>query len=716
LSLGVPPQAGSRNEPVWGDDVNDAPEVAALRAQLEAALGSQYRIVRLLGRGGMGAVFLARELSLDRLVALKVLPEGSATEESRERFRREARTVAQLNHPNVVPLLGFGDVSRTMYLVMGYVNGESLGARLKRDGKLGTDDARRVLADIADGLDYAHRHGVIHRDIKPDNILIDDESGRALLADFGIARGTEKSEALTKVGDVVGTPQYMSPEQARGLEVDGRSDLYSLGAVGFAMLTGRPPFLGGSTHEIFLRRLSEDAPPLLSVAAGASPELAAIVDRCLARDPSARFADARALRLAIAPTALDSEQLPEPLDVLDGRGTGVALLALFAALATVLTLNESMANLDFYIGHDKSLLKGLVNGLLRPATLVPAMIWALVALQLQLPLAAFRAAKARSFHSREIWFAAFRQPLTWRFFWYPPRYRRRDDVWHRLPAPFRRIRGFATLALGLFFIGMLSSVFVAVSDAVDPSLAGQGLLGPGRPRAYLTWMALLGATIVTALVASVLSLFQAFRFMRTRGFDQFRLHRAASALLYGPTADRTIWKQPDLAAILAPQSEAGAKPPPTPSEYPTALSKAAAGLTGEEGDAAEAAIVGARRLVEEIALIDRSLPGLERDADPKEAQRIDSRLGVLVADSDERHELLAVLQKERDILRRCSEKLDEARASRAAKLDSLNKLWTAVNNLRASPAKAASQIRSALGSSENHAPTVDIEAPTRSRT
>jgi serine/threonine protein kinase len=690
--------------------VNDAPEVEALRAQLEAALGSQYRIVRLLGRGGMGAVFLARELSLDRLVALKVLPEGSATEESRERFRREARTVAQLNHPNVVPLLGFGDVSRTMYLVMGYVNGESLGARLKRDGKLGIDDARRVLADIADGLDYAHRHGVVHRDIKPDNILIDDESGRALLADFGIARGTEKGEALTRVGDVVGTPQYMSPEQARGGEIDGRSDLYSLGAVGFAMLTGRVPFLGGTPNEIFLRRLSEDAPPLLSVAKGAAPELAAIVDRCLAREPSARFADARALRLAIAPTSLDDEQLPEPLDVLDGRGTGVALLALFAALATVLTLNESMANVDTHIGHGESRLEALANGLLQPATLVPAMIWALVALQIQLPLAAFRAAKARSFQSREIWFAAFRQPLTWRIFWYPPRFRRRDDVWHRLPAPFRRARGFATFALSAFLAGMLSSTL------------GIGvLLGPQNYRslpqqAWTIWMALLSLTMLISLVVSALSLFQAFLFMRTRGFDQFRLHRASSALLYGSTADRTIWKQPDLAAILAPQGDAGVKPPPTPGEYPTALAKVAAGLTGEEAAAADAAILGARLLVEEVALIDRSLPGLERDADPKEAQRIDVRLGVLVADSDERRELLAVLQKERDILRRCAKKLDEARASRAAKLDSLNELWTAVNNLRANPAKAASRIRSALGSSENDAPTVDIEAPTRSRT
>ncbi len=694
-------------------------EVARLRAQLEAAVGRQYRIVRLLGRGGMGAVFLAREESLDRLVAIKVLPEGSADEETRERFRREARIAAQLNQPNVVPLLGFGDVSRTLYLVMGYVNGESLGARLRRDGKLGADDARRVLADIADALDYAHRRGVIHRDIKPDNILIDDETGRALLADFGIARGADKGGTVTRAGDVVGTPQYMSPEQARGGDLDGRSDLYSLGAVGFAMLTGRAPFVGGTTQEVFLRRLTENAPPLLSVAPGTSPELAAIIDRCLVREPSQRFADARAMRLAIAPTALDDEQLPEPLDVLDGRGTGLALFALFALVVTRFSLDQVISNLRYYTRYHHGLLEGVLNGLIQPASLLPAMIWALVALQFQLPLAAFRAAKERSFRSSEIWFAAFRQPLTWRFFWYPPRFRRRDDVWHRLPAPFRRVRGFATLALGLFFVGMLSSAFVPLFDAVDPSLRAQGILGPRRPAAYLTWMMFLVATIATTLVATALSLFQAFRFMRSRGFDQFRLHRASSALLYGPTADRAVWRQPDLAAILAQSADAAPRPPSTPAEYPSALTRIASGVSGEHRNVAEAAAEGARRLADEIAQIDRSLPNLQRDADPQEAQRIDARLAGFVADSDDRRELLGVLQKEREIVRRSAQRLADAQAARARNIDALNALWTAANLLKTTPERAVSQIRQALRSSQERTAAmaaVDVDAPTRNQT
>ena len=221
-----------------------APEPAdPLRSALERALGHQYRIVRLLGRGGMGAVFLAREQALERLVAIKVLPKASAAdEETRQRFRREARTAAGLSHANIVPLHGFGEIEGLLYLVMGFVSGESLRDRLKRDQRLPEQEARRILADVAEALASAHRHNVVHRDVKPDNILIEDETGRAFLADFGIAKGLDGGEELTQLGQVVGTPLYMSPEQAAGKDVDPRSDLYSLGAVAFTMLAGRPPF------------------------------------------------------------------------------------------------------------------------------------------------------------------------------------------------------------------------------------------------------------------------------------------------------------------------------------------------------------------------------------------------------------------------------------------------------------------------------------------
>src|SRR5688500_10438666 len=213
-------------------DAESAP-ADPLRAPLERALGGQYDVVRQLGTGGMGAVYLARDRALDRLVAIKVLrPEAAATPESRERFKREARTAAGLTHPHVVPLHSFGEAGDTMFFVMGYVPGESLGRRLSRDVSIAPDEGARILAELADALDYAHRQGVVHRDIKPDNILLDDATGRAMLADFGIARagtiGTGE-RALTQDGVALGTPHYMSPEQAVGdAVIDGRSDLYSL--------------------------------------------------------------------------------------------------------------------------------------------------------------------------------------------------------------------------------------------------------------------------------------------------------------------------------------------------------------------------------------------------------------------------------------------------------------------------------------------------------
>jgi len=214
-----------------------------VQVALGDALGPNFQVVRLLGRGGMGSVYLARDLVLDRLVAVKVRTLDSASQgETRERFRREARTAARLAHPHIVPLHAFGETERLAYFVMGYVRGESLGARLRREGRLPADEARRILAEIADALDYGHRNGVVHRDVKPDNILIDDESGRSLLADFGVARTEAASTTLTGEGVIIGTPTHLSPEQASGQgPPDGRSDLYALGVTAYQMLSGRLP-------------------------------------------------------------------------------------------------------------------------------------------------------------------------------------------------------------------------------------------------------------------------------------------------------------------------------------------------------------------------------------------------------------------------------------------------------------------------------------------
>lgn len=237
----------------------------ALRHALEAKLGGQYRVLRLLGRGGMGAVYLARDLTLEREVAIKVVRPSSDARGMYDRFRREAKTAAKLSHPNIVPLHAFGEVDGMPYFVMGFVRGESLAERMRRDGKLPEEETRRILGEIAGALDHAHRLGVVHRDVKPDNVLLEDASGRALLTDFGIAKTMNHGETLTQHGSVVGTPHYMSPEQAAGRsDIDGRSDIYSLGIMGYTMVAGRLPFEGNSAADILARHLTQEPPSLRS--------------------------------------------------------------------------------------------------------------------------------------------------------------------------------------------------------------------------------------------------------------------------------------------------------------------------------------------------------------------------------------------------------------------------------------------------------------------
>lgn len=266
----------------------------SVRATLAQALGTHYRVERLLGRGGMGAVYLAHEAGLDRDVAIKVLPpERTATAATLERFRREARTAARLSHPHIVPLHAFGEQGDTAYYVMGYVRGESLAARLHREGPLPEVEVRRITIALAEALQHAHEQGVVHRDVKPDNVLLEEGSGRPLLTDFGIARGEFVGDHLTGTGSILGTPDFMSPEQAAGRpDVDARSDVYSLGVTAYAMLSGRLPFEARTPGEALARRLTEDPSPLRPLVpqasetvaisrgfAGSEPKLIAVLDK-----------------------------------------------------------------------------------------------------------------------------------------------------------------------------------------------------------------------------------------------------------------------------------------------------------------------------------------------------------------------------------------------------------------------------------------------------
>ena len=270
------------------------------RSLLERAVSTQYEVMRLLGQGGMGSVYLARERLLERLVAIKVLRSELVHGDARERFIREARTAAKLTHPHIVPLYSFGQAGDTLFYIMGFVEGESLEDCLKRSGTLGASQARRILAELADALEYAHSNGVVHRDIKPDNILIDRASGRAILTDFGIAKVESAGMTITRTGIIVGTPLYMSPEQAAGdREVDGRADLYSLGVIGYRMLTGRLPFEGKSIQDLFVKHATQEPTPIDTIDGDISFELASAVMRCLQKEPSRRWPAAAAFQRAL---------------------------------------------------------------------------------------------------------------------------------------------------------------------------------------------------------------------------------------------------------------------------------------------------------------------------------------------------------------------------------------------------------------------------------
>jgi len=256
--------------------------------ELQAALAGRYSLERELGRGGMGVVYLAREVRLDRPVAIKLLPPHHAGDARlRERFLREARTAAKLSHPHIIPIFAVDEVGAFVFFVMAYVAGETLTERVRRRGPLPPSEAGRVLREVAWALAYAHSQGLVHRDVKPDNIMLEEASGRALVADFGIA-GLVRGAAGLDGGEVIGTPEFMSPEQALGERVDARSDLYALGVVGYFAFSGTLPFEAGKATEVLAKQITEPAPKLASVAAGVPRRLAHAIDRCLEKDPLSR--------------------------------------------------------------------------------------------------------------------------------------------------------------------------------------------------------------------------------------------------------------------------------------------------------------------------------------------------------------------------------------------------------------------------------------------
>ena len=277
--------------------------MAAELSRLKGALGERYAVEHELGRGGMAIVYLARDLVHDRHVAIKVLHPDLSVALGEERFRREIEIESRLDHPHILGILDSGDAAGLLYYVMPFVAGESLRAKMDREGQLQVEEAVRIAAECAEALDYAHSQGVLHRDIKPENILLED--GRALVADFGIARALsdEAGQRLTQTGVTLGTPVYMSPEQSFAeRDLDGRSDLYSLGCVLYEMLAGTPPFTGPNAQAITARHHLEAVPSITVVRPSVSDEIEDLVYKSLAKSRADRSSTgewARSLRASL---------------------------------------------------------------------------------------------------------------------------------------------------------------------------------------------------------------------------------------------------------------------------------------------------------------------------------------------------------------------------------------------------------------------------------
>ena len=287
------------------------PTLSHVLVSLRRALAGRYDVERELGAGGMGQVLLGRDVALDRPVAIKVIaPDLASSPASRQRFLREARTVARLRHPNIVAVYAAGEADGLLYFVMEYVEGESLRQKLEREGRA---DGERIapsvalLADLARALGYAHAQGVVHRDVKPENVLLDAATGRAMLTDFGVARAfasgndSDADSAVTRTGFVVGSPRYMSPEQAVGeRELDGRSDIYSLGLVAYEMFAGSAPFTGSSPMAVLTKQLTEAPPPLAQRRPDLPAEITGAIDRALSKQPRDRWPTAEEFARAIS--------------------------------------------------------------------------------------------------------------------------------------------------------------------------------------------------------------------------------------------------------------------------------------------------------------------------------------------------------------------------------------------------------------------------------
>ncbi len=611
--------------------------VDQLPPQLALELARQYDIVRLLGRGGMGVVWLARERSLDRLVAIKVLA-GQNVESSdiRERFRREARVAARLAHPHIVPLYAFGEISDALYFVMGYVEGETLATRLDREGRLGRPLALRILSEISDALAFAHREGVVHRDVKPENILLDARSGRALLADFGVARIDSAGTSMTMTGVAVGTPGYMSPEQAvASSEIDGRSDIYSLGVVGYRMLAGRLPFTATSVQALLAQHAGA-TPDDLTFAVGA-PErrLASVIMRALEKAPAARWARAEDLATELRSAAQSAGALPLELEHVQSDGTKRVALWMLAALT---------GNVAWFV----SAVSGASRIAWGPFTLFMDVGWAMTLGALGL-VGALPA--VRKFGWRETIRVMFQPPASWSS-WWPRSLRRFEDLWDRLPAPLRRARNALT-------------TFAAAVGTMWLTLPLSGRFMDGGHPLFFAWLGSMWLFVGWAGVEAV-------RAKKKLGLPW----REFGQLLSLPNlADHPGWAKPEFMGLLAAEAPdvPSGRAPRTPEELVRAIVElsrrlSVAGLLPDDDSAAAAQSVRAA-----IESLESEIRRLSAELDPAEGDRVERRLAALTGADDA--ELRRLVEGQRELWQRLRQRVRDKEARREHLHDQLATLW-----------------------------------------
>lgn len=629
-------------------------DIDPLREILKVALGRQYDIIRLLGRGGMGAVYLAREVSLDRKVAIKVLPsnENHFAEESRERFRREARTAAKLSHPNIVPLHTFGEIDGTLYFVMGYVPGESLRDKLKREGRLGIATARRILDDVARALEYAHSLGIVHRDIKPDNVLIEEGTGRAILTDFGVAKPLESAQTLTFQGSLIGTPHYMSPEQASGAAIDHRSDLYSLGATGFEMLAGRLPFQGKTTSELLVQHMTAEPPTLITVAPDVPVEMSIALTRCLAKQPEERWEDAAEFRSRLLPP--EEEDLPQEFGDIREIAKSLVIFPLLVLYAGLWLFFSGAPVEHFYLV--------VTIGGLAVASPIGMVAWKWSRL------------RKVGYDHRRIRREALKQPKKF-IGWYPRRYRAKGDVWHRLPKSVRRARAWvATFMIGVFLY--MFPLLIAFSAMMN----GRG----AKPR---PWVALLFAGGFFPLLAAAYYEAKSRRLLRTAGASQ----EVLTQFIMAPMSATGFWSKPAVVRLLAPAEEAqgGKRPlgPATPREFLAAIRRNVTAPDFPARELGEKALLAAEQVAGSLVALDNEITALAATSDPAEQERLTLKLSALGGGDAPAHASIRVmLEQQLDAVTKLESRIEEATQKRTERIELLKTLWLHLSALTAADA------------------------------